>query len=167
MAKENLYRPSHKELVERAFKWLKNTKKCGVVMTEWYGGTRETPDAIGFWAGKSILVECKISRSDFLGDKNKYFRKRPGYGMGDERYYLAPPGIIEIEDVPKNWGLLIAHKKKIIVAKKAEVFKRKISGIINERKILINAMRAVICETGKEADWFKLSESIKRGEKDV
>lgn len=73
----------------------------------------ETPDAIGWRSTYSILVEVKTSRSDFLRDRKKFHRRKPGYGMGTLRFYLSPPGIITPEDLPDGWGLLYAHKSKI------------------------------------------------------
>jgi len=73
----------------------------------------ERPDAIGWRDGLSILVECKVSRADFLSDRNKRFRKAPELGMGDWRFFLCPPGVIAIEDLPAGWGLLHAYPKKI------------------------------------------------------
>ena len=58
---------THKELVERARTWLHKTVRCGVVLVEWTGGPRETPDAIGWKHFRtSFLVEVKISKTDFI-----------------------------------------------------------------------------------------------------
>lgn len=99
---------THAELVERAERWLRNTKKCGVVLTERGAhGTHEIPDAIGwrlgFW---SILVECKTSRSDFHRDRKKLSRRNPDMGPGQIRYYMAPEGLLQPEEIPDGWGLL-------------------------------------------------------------
>jgi hypothetical protein len=155
---------THKEIVERARKWLTNTKGCLVVLVEWSGGPRETPDAIGFKNSgrKSILVECKATYSDFEADGSKYFRKIPGRGLGEERYYMAPPGIIPIDEVPANWGLLEVHEDKIRVIKKAKPFDRGIASLKSEVLLLYNVCRCVVCETKKDLDWFRLSESNKR-----
>lgn len=156
---------THKDLVERACKWLKNTKKCGIFMTEWRGGPRETPDALGFHRGKySIIVECKTSLTDFEADKKKYFRKKMGYGMGRERYFMTPPGLLTLDMLPEKWGLLEVYPTKIKIAKKAEPFDKTISQLYNENKLLINALRAVVCNTGHDCDYFKYSEAVKRGE---
>jgi len=148
---------NHDELVKRAEKWLKNSKKCGVVMIEWYGGPRETPDAIG-WYGREegILIECKSSYEDFKADSRKYFRKTPGRGMGKFRYYMAPPGIIPLDELPPKWGLLEVHEKMVKNVKKAQEFELGIASLKNERKIMINALRAVICSTQKDLSQFRI-----------
>jgi len=77
----------------------------------------ETPDAIGWRnsASESFLVECKVSRTDFLADRRKPFRRCPEQGMGLYRYYLCPPGIIRVDDLPPGWGLLYCHPQIIQV----------------------------------------------------
>tara|TARA_Y100000780_G_scaffold231711_1_gene258508 strand:+ start:256 stop:741 length:486 start_codon:yes stop_codon:yes gene_type:complete len=105
----------HDHLCERAEKWLKN-QNCGVVFNESFQAVTssgEQPDALGFRSGCSILIECKASRSDFLSDKKKRFRKDPAQGVGDWRFYMCPPGVINIEDLPEGWGLLWVHPKKV------------------------------------------------------
>lgn len=73
----------------------------------------ELPDVLGVTAwGKTIMVEVKVSRSDFLADKNKPWRKNPEMGMGDYRVYLAPEGIIKPDEVPYGWSLWEIYGKK-------------------------------------------------------
>ena len=55
---------------------------------------RRDADAIGWKrACHSVLVECKISRADFLADRDKPFRQKPEFGVGSERFYLVPEGL--------------------------------------------------------------------------
>lgn len=106
---------THDELVLKAEKWLK-IQGCGVVFRDKFKAithNREFPDAIGWREGLSILVECKTSRADFLADKGKLFRKTSEDGMGDWRFFLCPPDIITVSDLPEGWGLLYAHQKQI------------------------------------------------------
>lgn len=71
----------------------------------------EQPDVLGMdaYAG-SILVEVKVSRSDFLADKKKPWRK-PGQGMGQRRAYLTPKGLLSPDEVPYGWELWEVHGK--------------------------------------------------------
>ena len=116
---------THAQLVERAARWLKNTRRCGVVLTEFHSWSQETPDAIGWTGGchNSILVECKTSRSDFYADKKKPGRRglRARAGMGRERYYMAPAGILTPELVEKHqpaFGLLEVVGRQVRVRRK-------------------------------------------------
>ena len=52
------------------------------------------------------MIETKITRYDFLADKNKKFRKDPSLGIGKYRYYACPKGLIKIEELPEKWGLI-------------------------------------------------------------
>jgi len=97
---------THGELVRIANRWLISYRKCGAVITELVTLGIETPDAIGFRDGTSILIECKISRADFLADAKKIFSRYPMMGMGTYRFYLCPAGIINVQDLPEKWGLI-------------------------------------------------------------
>jgi len=104
---------THKQLVDSAVKWLRNFKRCPVVIKELVTYAGEIPDAIGFLTnGVSILVECKASRADFMRDKEKVYRYC-SIGMGDERYYCVPKGLLKIEELPENWGLIEVFKNPI------------------------------------------------------
>ena len=126
----------HHELCNAAGKWLRRSAvyfededyfrgprkvSCGVVLTELVTSIAETPDAIGWFCGGrySILVEAKVSRSDFLADRRKRFRKRPELGVGQWRYYLAPVGMLSVDELPEKWGLLVSDGRRIAIAKVA------------------------------------------------
>jgi hypothetical protein len=97
----------HADLVAYVAAWLRSDRGFGSILTESSCfGTVEEPDIIAWKRGRSTLVECKRSRSDFLVDKRKPFRKTAGAGMGRTRFYASPPGIILPADIPDRWGLL-------------------------------------------------------------
>ncbi len=112
---------THKELTELAVKWLKRPQSqkgpgCHVAVSECRSGwSDEIPDAIGFRAaGKndgSVIVEVKVSRSDFLADAKKPYRNGSVKGLGNWRYYLCPEGIIKLDEIPDNWGLLYVNNR--------------------------------------------------------
>ena len=80
---------THAQLVEKAVRWLRRYR-CGVVLSEQACVSGEMPDAIGWKrACHSVLVECKVTRSDFLADRAKPFRLKPEQGVGCERFYLS------------------------------------------------------------------------------
>lgn len=111
---------SHKKLQEIAISWLKRPQSgrgpgCQVALQEvggLYGGERA--DAWGYrwgWGGGSIVVEVKVSRSDFLVDTKKPHRNGEVLGMGTWRYYMCPEGIITLDDLPHGWGLLWVNSR--------------------------------------------------------
>lgn len=111
---------THDELNVIASKWLKRPQSnkgpgCQVAMTE-VGGLYdgERADAFGYrWGfdGGSVVVESKVSRSDFLADRAKPHRNGTKPGMGTYRYYICPEGLINIHDLPHAWGLLWVNKR--------------------------------------------------------
>lgn len=107
---------NHAELCKLALVWLKRPYSrgghgCKVAIDEcrtgWNG---EMPDALGFtYTGQpvrdgTVLVECKVSRADFLADKAKPHRHSGG--VGNWRYYMAPEGLISPDELPAKWGLV-------------------------------------------------------------
>ena len=112
---------THKTLVRRMAGWLKHTKGNLVVMTELATRNSETPDVIGWVSGaSSTLIECKVSRADFLADGKKWFRLREERGVGDLRYMAAPVGLLCADEMPERWGLLEVTQQQVRVAKEAE-----------------------------------------------
>src|SRR6266403_255261 len=102
---------THPLLVRKAVEWLRSYR-CGVVLSEQACVSGEMPDAIGWKrACHSVLVECKVSRADFLADRAKPFRQQPEIGVGCERFYPAPRTLIKPAQLPEGWGLLETHNR--------------------------------------------------------
>jgi hypothetical protein len=136
---------THQQLVRLAEQWLRRNYRCGIVLSEQSCASGETPDVIG-WKGKcrSILVECKISRADFFADREKPFRKNPELGMGCERFYLAPAGMIAPNELPKKWGLLECQQREVRVAvRPGRVSQRTETGLMWEMNLLLASLRRV------------------------
>ena len=104
---------THSELVEIGRNFLLKNLKYGIVTTELSTAARETPDIFGLRSYYSIVIECKVSRADFLKDKKKPFRQFPEQGMGNFRLFLCPDGLILKEELPQKWGLLYWTGKRI------------------------------------------------------
>jgi hypothetical protein len=134
---------THTQLVERAVRWLR-TYRCGVVLSEQACASGEMPDAIGWKrACHSVLVECKVSRSDFLADRDKPFRRKPQNGVGCERFYLTPAGLIHKEELPAGWGLLECRKREVEVIAPAVKNLRSATGFRYEMNLLLASLRRV------------------------
>ena len=133
---------THKELVSRAERWLRNGQGCSVVITETAGFTKEIPDALGWkikQGGRSILVECKTSLADFRIDKLKPCRLDSVNALGAERYYFAPEGIIPKEDIPEDWGFVEVKGVgcRVVIPARPRKDLRTAQGKENEFKMLI------------------------------
>lgn len=103
---------THKDLVNIGYRWMLKNCSCGVVFKELESASsNEIPDVIGFGAwGHSVVIEVKVSRSDFLNDKRKSFRTNTDEGMGKQRFYLCPKGMITKEELPAGWGLVYVYE---------------------------------------------------------
>lgn len=95
---------THTELIESGYKWL--MRRCAFAFKDLKTSNSETPDVLGFTGDFTFLLEAKSSRSDFLADKKKPFRLDPASGIGDFRFFIAPTGLLSVDDLPENWGLL-------------------------------------------------------------
>lgn len=135
----------HAQLVALAVQWLRRHYRCGVILSEQYCATGEVPDVIG-WKGvcKSVLVECKASRADFLADAGKPFRQQSEGAMGSQRFYLAPQGLISREELPRHWGLLECKGREVSVSvKPGRVDLRTPAGLMKEMNLLLASLRRV------------------------
>jgi hypothetical protein len=135
----------HLQLVALAAAWLRHKYGCGIVLSEQYCATGEVPDVIGWKAScQSMLIECKVSRGDFLADANKPFRLRPEEGLGSRRFYFAPAGVIAPHELPKHWGLLECNGREIQLAiKPGRIDLRSPIGLMKEMNLLLASLRRV------------------------
>ncbi|HZE27540.1 MAG TPA: hypothetical protein VE083_09145 [Terriglobales bacterium] len=134
---------THALLVRKAVEWLRGYR-CGVVLSEQACVSGEMPDAIGWKrACHSVLVECKISRPDFLADRGKPFRQNPQLGVGSERFYLAPRGLIRPDELPPGWGLLEHHNRQIKMLCASRKNLRNDEGFRCEMNLLLASLRRV------------------------
>ena len=135
----------HVQLVARAIDWLRTRYGCGIVLSEQYCATGEVPDVIGWKAScQSVLVECKVSRSDFLVDAAKPFRLAPEEGLGSKRLYMAPAGTLSPDELPKHWGLLECRGREVnLVVKPGRADLRTYLGLMKEMSLLLASLRRV------------------------
>jgi len=134
---------THAQLVERAVRWLR-WYRCGVVLSEQACVSGEMPDAIG-WKKQShsVLVECKVSRSDFLADRDKPFRLKPEKGVGSERFYLTPLNLVRSEELPVGWGLLQCRRDRVEMIQPSVKNLRTAVGFRYEMNLLLASLRRV------------------------
>lgn len=135
---------THAELVDIAGRWL-TTRRNTVVVTELSSAAGEAPDAIGFDGRASTVIECKTSRSDFLADAKKYFRRDAWRGMGQRRYYMAPQGLLTVKDLPDGWGLIevLGITRTRVIHDAGNYFEKNAQA---EIALLISALRRVCQE---------------------
>ncbi len=134
---------THSQLVQKAVAWLR-AYRCGVVLSEQACISGEMPDAIGWKrACHSVLVECKVSRADFLAEREKPFRQKPELGVGCERFYLVPAGLIRPDELLPGWGLLELQNRKIKTLRHSARNHRTSTGFSYEMNLLLASLRRV------------------------
>ncbi len=134
---------THPQLVEKAVRWLRHYR-CGVVLSEQACVNGEMPDAIGWkHACHSVLVECKVTRADFLADRAKPFRLKPKQGVGSERFYLTPSDLVRREELPAGWGLLEARGRGVETVHPSSKNLRTAAGFRCEMNLLLASLRRV------------------------
>ena len=134
---------THALLVRKAVEWLRRYR-CGVVLSEQACVSGEMPDAIGWKrACHSVLVECKVSRADFLAERGKPFRQNAELGVGSERFYLVPRALVRAEELPPGWGLLEYHNRRIQMLQTSRKNLRSQEGFRCEMNLLLASLRRV------------------------
>jgi hypothetical protein len=134
---------THEKLVAKAVAWLR-TYGCGVVLSEQSCASGETPDAIGWKrACHSVVVECKVSRADFLADREKPFRQKQNVAMGCERFYLTPARLLSVADLPPGWGLVEIRGREVEMVHASERNLRSARGFRREMNLLLASLRRV------------------------
>ena len=136
---------THADLVSAAAKWLANTKRCPVVITDMASAASETPDAIGWLNGQSHLVECKASRADYAVDHEKRCRRHAEQAMGVYRYYLTPFEMVKPDELPPKWGLLWLKGRSITVQREPYWHT---TGRRDEVHLLVSAVRRLATTQG-------------------
>ena len=117
---------SHRGLCVLAAKWLQSSvgalckPRCQYAAVELVTAGTEQTDVFGWNYWTTVMIEVKVSRSDFLADAKKPHRQNPSDGVGRLRYYCCPSGLIRENDLPPYWGLLWEQEGKIVVVKSAE-----------------------------------------------
>lgn len=114
----------HYKLCCEGAKWLKNLPWKGMLYeaVELVTQSHELTDVWATNGCSSWVIEVKTSLNDFHNDKNKIARKDcySRLACGNFRYYLAPHGMIPLDEIPDEWGLLEWDGEGIVVAKEAK-----------------------------------------------
>lgn len=132
---------THDDLVKLGARHLRSTRRCEIVLTE-KGVGFEIVDVIGWnWgvAGHSIMIECKANIADYYADAAKPRTKCEIGGMGAERWYLVPKGLLKPKQVRPFWGLLEVRGTRVFKVVPAPVREKYDSR--NERRLLVSELR--------------------------
>lgn len=136
----------HDYLVKTAAKWLLRKRHCRWILLEPHAWCIEFPDVIG-WdrMGWSTLVECKATRSDFLRDRDKSFRRGTWeIGMGQRRIYATAKGVIKsVGELPDRWGWIELGPRGFfrVLREPAPITEVNADVILREMQVLLPALR--------------------------
>ena len=128
----------HQQLVVAGRAWLE--RRCPVVISE-MSSVLEEPDVIGWQREGSTLIECKASRADYRADVTKLFRTQTSTAMGRCRYYLVPTGLITVDELYPEWGLLEWNGRWVKKVKEAPP--QAVYGWQYEMRLLLSALRRI------------------------
>jgi len=134
---------SHADLVRRGAYWLftRKKKRCSVVVTEIASNAFEEPDVLGWYGGAAILLECKATRRDFLGDFKKRHRHASEQGVGYYRSYFVPKGLVAVKELPKRWGLIEVSGRRVRIVRNSMPFYKR--NQIGESAILLSCLKRI------------------------
>lgn len=78
--------------------------------TGWSGrGQRMDAFAMHTWPSRKfhrVGYEIKLSRGDFLGELRQFHKRDWAMSITNEFWFVAPPKVIEVEELPEGCGLL-------------------------------------------------------------
>ena len=135
---------THAQLVQKAVAWLRSYR-CGVILSEQACLSGEMPDAIGWKrACHSVLVECKISRADFLADRDKPFRqKRRTRDWAASASISRPRRCFVPKNCPRLGTCSNATTEKLRLLQPAAKNLRTATGFRYEMNLLLASLRRV------------------------
>lgn len=136
-----------------AFAWLYEVSNA----TGW--GAKRYADAVALscWPSRGIFltgIEVKVDRYDWLRELRNPEKAQEIQQWCAEFYLAAPPGVINLDEVPKTWGLYVIEGKKAKRVKKAPEQKAKPLTLEFVASILRNATGQIDAarEEGRDAE---------------
>lgn len=68
--------------------------------------------AVNFFTSKrntAVCYEIKVSRADFFSEIKKPKKRRAGLRLSNQFYFVVPKGLVKVEEVPPECGLIEAE----------------------------------------------------------
>jgi hypothetical protein len=75
--------------------------------------------------------------------------------MGQRRYYLCPPDVIQVKDLPPKWGLLWATKGAVMIEREARGYPER--NLLAEVRFLSSMLRRAQIRIGSRplSEWLR------------
>ncbi len=113
--------PVHKKLKDFGMIWLRD-KVIDLTSREVkYKNMRSIADVVGMnYKRKEIrIIECKASREDYFRDNKLMDLDESYYKHCNYFYIMCPEGILNLDDVPKEYGLLWLNSNDEVIVKRS------------------------------------------------
>lgn len=68
---------------------------------------------------EAMGFEIKVARSDWLRELAEPAKAEPLVSLCSRWWIAAPPGVVEVAELPPSWGLLVIHPEQIRTGKQA------------------------------------------------
>lgn len=117
----------------------------------------------GLWFGG---VEIKVSRSDWLAELANPAKSAAVQQYCKYWWLAAPPGVVDIGEVPETWGLYTIDGKKAVLSKRAPELEAVPPSLSFVASVLRNAEKSVT-QVCKEAVNRAVSENALRHQKEA
>lgn len=108
--------------------------------------------AMGLWPSRGLElhgVELKASRRDWLKELRTPYKAEAFVGYCDRWFVVATPGVVVLDEVPENWGVLLAKGKRGLVVEKEAP---KLEPAPIDRAFLAALLRRVVETEGRHLD---------------
>lgn len=82
--------------------------------------------ALNCWPSKgltSIAFEIKVSRSDFLSEVANPEKRQQAITHSNEFYFVVPAGLVAVDEIPMECGLMVARGQGLRIVKKPTINK--------------------------------------------
>lgn len=87
-----------------------------------FGGRYIDFFAMNLWPSKNYLkvaYEIKVSRADFTKELKDPQKREGAERVANECYFVIPSGLLQFDEIPQGWGLLVMQKDGLKCVKKA------------------------------------------------
>lgn len=77
--------------------------------------------AMNLWPSKKYLkiaYEVKVSRADFAKELSDPTKRDGAERVANECYFVVPSGLVQFDEIPQGWGLLVMQKNGLKCVKK-------------------------------------------------
>ena len=85
---------------------------------------------LNLWPSKnyrSISFEIKISRGDFKKEVKDPMKRYPGMMISNEFYFVTPPSLISVDELPEYCGLMEVNEESKLVTVRRAVYRPKMN----------------------------------------